>query len=101
MVYVWMIVAGGAACALVGFLCFVLGVGITQRQHNTTQLKKLGVTRDGIKIYGDAMKFIADLTQHASLNDALAPIGEQTLLSDENKTRAGDLLARYKKEISG
>lgn len=100
MVYVWMIIAGVVALALVGLFSFMLGVGTAQRQQNTDQLKKLGVTREGVKIFQEAIAFIANLTQHASLNDALAPIEEQTLLSNANKKRAGELLTRYKKEIS-
>lgn len=100
MVYVWMIIAGIIALVLVGFFSFMMGVGVAQRQQDTDRLKKLGATREGLKIFGETMKFIADLTQHASLNDALAPIEEQTLLSNANKERAGELLTRYKKEIS-
>lgn len=100
MVYVWMIVAGIAVAVVVGVVAFILGVGVQHRQQVTELLKKQGVTREGIKIYKDAVKFIADLTQHAALNDALAPIEEQTLLSDANKKRAGEILTRYKKEIS-
>lgn len=101
MATVWMFVAGCVAIALVGFLCFVWGVGIQSRQSTNDHLKKLGATREDLKIYHDTLKFISDLTQHAAMNDALAPIGEQTLLSDTNKKRAGDLLARYRKEHTG
>lgn len=100
MAVVWMTVAGLLLAVLVGFLSFVTGVGLAMKRKKDELLKELGVTRENVKIYGDAMKFLADLTQHAALNDALAPIGEQTLLSDENKRRASELLARHKKEIS-
>lgn len=101
MAAVWMFVAGVIALILVGVVCFMLGVGAQTRAQVTDVLKKLGATREDLKIYNDALKFIADLTQHASLNDALAPVGEQTLLSDANKKRAGELLARYRKEHTG
>ncbi len=98
MTYILLATGGVALLVTVGVLSFIAGVGAQARNQKSEILKKWGATSEDIKIYRDALQYISDLTSHASLNDALAPIGEQTLLSDENKKRASDLLARYRKE---
>lgn len=98
MAYVLLTLGGAALLVTVGVLSFIAGVGAQAKADKKEILRKWGATAEDIKIYRDTMQFIADLTSHAAMNDALAPIGEQTLLSDENKTRAGALLARYRKE---
>jgi hypothetical protein len=96
--YILLGIGGIALLVTVGVLSFIAGVGAQAKEEKKAILKKWGATSEDIKIYRDAMKFISDLTSHATLNDALAPIGEQTLLSDVNKKRASDLLARHRKE---
>lgn len=100
MVYILMGIGGAALLVTVGVLSFIAGVGAQAKADKSAILKKWGATANDIKIYRDAMQFLSDLTGHAAMNDALAPIGEQTLLSDANKTRVSDLLARYRKEHS-
>lgn len=98
MAYVIAGVAGIGLLVVVGVLSFIAGVGAQAKADKKEILRKWGATAEDIKIYRDAMQFIADMTSHAAMNDALAPIGEQTLLSDDNKSRASALLARYRKE---
>lgn len=100
MVYVWMSIAGCVALALVGILSYSAGVVYQAKRQLSEARQKLGLTKGDAELYREAMMFLSDLTQHAALNDALAPIGEQTLLSDDNKNRISRLLARYRKEHS-
>lgn len=100
MGHVLLAIGGIALVVAVAVVAFIFGVGAQAKSDKQAILKKWGATSEDIKIYRDAMKFISDLTSHAALNDALAPIGEQTLLSDDNKKRASDLLARHRKEHS-
>lgn len=98
MAYVLMTIGGAALLVTVGVLSFIAGVGAQAKQEKKEILKKWGATEEDIKIFKDGLQFISDLTNSAAMNDALAPIGEQTMLSDANKKRASDLLARYRKE---
>ncbi len=100
MGYVLLVIGGAALLVAVGVLAFIAGVGAQAKSDKSEILKKWGATAEDIKIYRDAMQFVSDLTSHAAMNDALAPIGEQTLLSDANKKRASELLTRYRKEHS-
>lgn len=100
MAYVWMFIAGVVALVLVAVIFYAVGVAHQANRQLNEARQKLGLTRKDAELYREVMKLISDITQHAALNDALAPIGEQTLLSDDNKNRISELLARYRKEHS-
>ena len=64
-----------AVIVVVGALAFIAGVGAQAKAEKKEILRKWGVTDEDIKIFKDGLQLISDLTNSATMNDALAPIG--------------------------